>query len=260
MTSRLLGMRLINVETLGLEEFFEQNIPPYAILSHRWGATSDELTYKEVVKNRIDETKRGFIKLVQACLVAKQYSVRHLWIDTCCIDKRSSAELSEAINSMYHWYKESKICLAYLEDVESGLGLEESFRRSVWFTRSWTLQELLAPRKVDFYDRSWIRIYNKKSDSELIQEITRIPSGLLARTPYSSISYYLVAEKMAWASRRTATRPEDMAYSLMGIFDVNMPPLYGEGMKAFSRLLEEIARRTTDPSFLYWTFIISLKV
>ena len=243
-------MRLVNVDNYSLEEFLEQDIPPYAVLSHKWGPVSDELTYKEVAKDRIDKTKRGLQKLTQACKVAAQYDIKYLWIDTCCIDKRSSAELSEAINSMFQWYSKSKICLAYLEDVESGSGLEELFRNSVWFTRSWTLQELLAPRNVHFYDRFWTRIYDKDSDSELIEEITRIPANVLKG--WNSVSVYLVAVRLSWASKRTATRSEDVAYSLMGIFDVNMPPLYGEGVKAFTRLLEEIARRSTDPSFLYW--------
>ena len=139
-------MHLIDVRTLKLKQFIEGSIPPYAILSHRW--FDEEPTFKEVLKERLDPSKKGHKKLVRACETATRYEVNYLWTDTCCIDKRSSAELSEAINSMYAWYENAKVCIAYLADVSSELGLDESFQKSVWFTRSWTLQELLAPRFV----------------------------------------------------------------------------------------------------------------
>lgn len=263
-------MHLINIHTEKLEEFIQSKVPPYAILSHRWGSPEEELNFKEVSKQRIDRRKEGYRKLARACRTAAAYEVDYLWIDTCCIDKKSSAELTEAINSMFSWYQDAKICLAYLHDVTSGQETDEtssgselneffnssehdrSFRSSVWFTRSWTLQELLAPKDVAFFNGSWNYIGTKISKAEAIEAVTGIP-GKALRQP-SSFRDSTICEKMSWASDRHATRPEDIAYSLMGIFDVNMPLLYGEGMKAFTRLQEEIIRRATDPSFLLWGF------
>ena len=244
-------MYLINIKTLDLEEFIEGSIPPYAILSHRWG--SEELKFWETPKQRlIQQHKEGYRKLVKACEVAAKYSVNYLWIDTCCIDKKSSAELSEAINSMFTWYENAKICLAYLNDVKAEPGWEDSFKRSVWFTRSWTLQELLAPQYVDFLIGSeWVYLGSKDSKASMISEVTGIREEALLKK--ASLLKFTMAEKMSWAAERTATRSEDIAYSLMGIFDINMPLLYGEGRKAFTRLQAEIIRQTTDISILLWS-------
>lgn len=242
-------MHLLNINSLSLYEFGEDNIPPYAILSHRWG--DQELTFKEISKKRTDTSKRGYLKLQQACKIAVRYAVSYLWLDTACIDKTSSAELSEAINSMYKWYQESKVCIAYLEDVSiSGHDFEQSFKKSVWFSRSWTLQELLAPKRVELFDGAWVHIGSRESHADRIAEATRIPAAVLEG--HSQIWDCSIAERMSWASQRKATRPEDIAYSLLGIFDINMPPLYGEGTKAFTRLQEEIIRHSTDATFLLW--------
>lgn len=239
-------MHLINIKTLALEEFIEGGIPEYAILSHRW--TKEELNFKEVLKERADPDKKGYRKLVGACRVAAGYHVDYLWIDTCCIDKRSSAELSEAINSMYAWYENAKICIAYLEDVEAGPNFDETFRASVWFTRSWTLQELLAPDDVEFYDGNWTLIADRKYNAHVISEITGIQRLVLSRDIH--LKDRTIAEKMSWAAGRTASRSEDIAYSLLGLFGVNLALLYGEGSRAFQRLLEEIIRRTEDTTVL----------
>ncbi|KAI6002305.1 hypothetical protein F5J12DRAFT_906395 [Pisolithus orientalis] len=140
-----------------------------------------------------------------------------LWIDTCCIDKRSSAELSEAINSMYRWYRNSQMCYVYLND---------------WFSRGWTLQELVAPKEAEFFNKSWVSIGIKQDLTSLLEDITRIPEK----------SVRAVAHIMSWAADRKTTRVEDRAYSLLGLFGVNMPMLYGEGSKAFQRLQLEIIR------------------
>lgn len=245
-------MRLVNVHTLKLHEFIEGSIPPYAILSHRW--TGQELTFKDVAKNRANPASKGFKKLLGACHIAARYTVDYLWIDTCCIDKRSSAELSESINSMFAWYKKARVCLVYLEDVYEGPDLDESFEKSVWFTRVWTLQELLAPSFVEFFDCDWTFLGNRNSNSgrllDIISGATGIQKDVLAGQV--SIFRYSVAERMSWASHRHATRSEDTAYSLMGIFDVNMPLLYGEGTKAFQRLQQEIIRNSSDTTILCW--------
>lgn len=181
-------------------------------------------------------------------------------LDTCCIDKRSSAELSEAINSMYSWYENSLVCLVILEDVtftsqdliwrHNTEYLERKIRGSVWFTRAWTLQELIAPRNVEFYDSAGKSFGSKLWMRQVLQTITGIDENVLKKT--RPLEKCLVAEKMSWASARVSTRPEDIAYSLMGIFDVNMPLLYGERRNAFVRLQDEIVRRTNDPTILFW--------
>ncbi|KAH7364549.1 hypothetical protein BKA65DRAFT_371585, partial [Rhexocercosporidium sp. MPI-PUGE-AT-0058] len=166
-----------------------------------------------------------------------------VWIDSCCIDKTSSAELSEAINSMFRWYREAQVCYAYLSDVPGGSDWEtrqqsnSAFRKSQWFTRGWTLQELLAPEMVVFFDADWEDIGTKNSMQALLSSITGIDN-------FKDYALACIAKKMSWASNRETTREEDKAYCLMGLFAVNMPPLYGEGMAAFYRLQIEILKTT----------------
>jgi hypothetical protein len=172
------------------------------------------------------------------------------------IDKTSSAELTEAINSMYSWYREAAVCYAYLSDVltKDGIDIENrsigSFAKSRWFTRGWTLQELLAPTNVLFYDADWAEIGSKAELCEDVSIITGIPSQALAGATH--LGAFPIAERMSWASTRSTTRVEDAAYCLLGIFDVNMPLLYREGYKAFSRLQDEIMRTSTDQSIFAW--------
>ena len=178
-----------------------------------------------------------------------------IWIDTCCIDKRSSAELSEAINSMYLWYREAQVCYAYLSDVCINVDTGEpfyqhvykTFHESRWFRRGWTLQELLAPQSVVFYDRKWTELGTRSSLEHEVSLATGISIEFLNQPLTAS-----VAQKMFWASRRETTRIEDTAYCLLGIFDVNMPLLYGEGPKAFQRLQEEILKVNADTSLFAW--------
>lgn len=171
------------------------------------------------------------------------------WIDSCCIDKTSSAELSEAINSMFDWYRNSQACYAYLSDVNSPCddpkSLTESLESSKWFTRGWTLQELLAPRWVEFFDLNWNTLGTKSSLQSEIEAITGISHLFDFRNA-------CIAQKMSWASRRETTRIEDEAYCLMGIFEVNMPLLYGEGSNAFVRLQLEILKTSDDESIFAW--------
>jgi hypothetical protein len=175
---------------------------------------------------------------------------RHfLTYTSCCIDKTSSAELSEAINSMFRWYSRSKVCYAYLTDVSYD-GFDDSLPKSRWFTRGWTLQELLAPSSVVFYSAEWTRIGDSEVLISVLRNVTRIDEGILSRT--KSLDWVSVAEKMSWAATRETTRVEDMAYCLLGIFDINMPLLYGEGGRAFQRLQEEILRNSQDQSLFAW--------
>jgi Heterokaryon incompatibility protein (HET) len=241
-------MRLINTETLEFREFPGDNVPPYVILSHTW--TENEYTFKDF--ERKFPPNFGYSKIIYCGRKAKHHGFQYMWIDTCCIDKSSSAELSEAINSMYQWYKNASICYAYLEDVPSEDDISSAnshFRRSRWFTRGWTLQELIAPSNIIFYSRSWRKLGYKTTICDLLSKITKIgPLVLLGK----SLNEYSIATRMSWAAGRRTTRPEDVAYCLLGIFEVNMPLLYGEGQKAFIRLQEAILKESDDQSLFAW--------
>lgn len=237
-------MWLLNVRTRKLEEYVseEEKYGRYAILSHVW--EDEEVTFQDIW-NGIAEQRAGYAKIEHTCQRAEQDKLDFVWIDTCCIDKTSSAELSQAINSMYRWYYQAKVCYAYLYDVPT-----QDFMDSKWFTRGWCLQELIAPGFLEFYDAEWKPIGTKISRVPEISEVTGIDSKVLRDR--DAISTMSVASRMAWAANRKTSREEDWAYSLMGIFDVNMPMLYGEGPKAFGRLQEEIIKNSTDHSILVW--------
>ncbi|KAK1832137.1 heterokaryon incompatibility protein-domain-containing protein [Podospora conica] len=230
------------------QDFLGDEIPLYAILSHTWGR--DEVSYQEALQYDIERlsTAAGFKKIDETRAVAALHGFGWVWIDTCCIDKTSSAELSEAINSMYLWYQQSAICYAYLSDVEEGG--DESFAASRWFTRGWTLQELIAPEALIFFDKAWKEIGTKALLSQRISAITGISQDILKGLVGPDDSS--IAQRMSWASQRETTRVEDMAYCLMGLFGVNMPMLYGEGKRAFLRLQEEIIKTSNDHSIFAW--------
>ena len=192
---------------------------------------------------------RGASKIERSTFVCRQHGRNYIWIDTCCIDKSSSAELSEAINSMYKWYAKSEVCFAYLDDVNCSEGME-AIRKSRWFTRGWTLQELIAPLYIEFLDQRWQPVGKKSDLSALLSEITTVPENVLEEPLV--LKFCSVARRMSWAAHRETTREEDIAYCLLGIFDVNMPLLYGEGARAFTRLQEEILKETDDQSLFAW--------
>lgn len=254
-------MRLINAATLKLQTF-HTSPPPYAILSHTW--TDEEITFIEDL-NKCDQRKKGFYKIRQCCAQALQDGLYWAWVDTCCINKSSSSELAEAIQSMFTWYQEASVCYAYLEDVQVPGRLLKGLPNSVWdspvlsalcearwFRRGWTLQELVAPSKVVFYFAGWVRGGEKSSPAVIktLEEITGIDQSVL-RDPQHR-DRVSVARRMSWASNRETSRVEDIAYCLFGIFDVNMPLLYGEGPKAFLRLQEEIMKYDQDQSLFAW--------
>ncbi|KAL8846666.1 MAG: hypothetical protein Q9221_008252 [Calogaya cf. arnoldii] len=260
-------MRLLHTGRLDFQEFFDSQTPKYAILSHRW--TSDEVSFQD-----FDHYKNGrkpsFSKVKNFCALAKNNNYEWAWIDTCCIDKKSSAELTEAINSMYAWYQKAEICYAYLADVllvedEFGNweGTRDEFRRSAWFTRGWTLQELLAPNHVVFFGRSWGLIGHKglhgassplgRSLERDISDVTGISEKhLLGQEYLSQPTIQCIAKKLSWVSKRKTTRVEDMAYCILGLCGVNMPLLYGEGEMAFYRLQLEIIKNSDDDSIFAW--------
>ncbi|KAI8712793.1 HET domain-containing protein [Fusarium sp. LHS14.1] len=247
-------MRLINTRTLQLEEFNEANRPPYAILSHTW--ENDEVTFQQMQDDVSQHSsKAGYQKIARTCKVALSSNLKYAWVDTCCINKTSSAELSEAINSMFRWYEDAEICYAYLSDVYDPSHGEIAVVKSRWFTRGWTLQELIAPRRLVFYNWNWNRIDFRSNLSKAISRATGIDERLLQDDRAKSgpiLRSSSIAQRMSWASRRQTTRTEDLAYCLLGLFDINMPLLYGEGIKAFTRLQEEIIRHTDDQSIFAW--------
>ncbi|PGH34424.1 hypothetical protein GX50_02792 [[Emmonsia] crescens] len=241
-------MRLLNTKTLQLEEFPDDCIPLYAILSHRWQA--QEVVFRDL-ETSPSFTEQRFKKLSDTCAQALRDDLGYIWVDTCCIDKASSAELSESINSMYEWYRCAVVCYVYLYDVtESSVTESSSFSSSVWFTRGWTLQELIAPSKVQFFNVEWQELGSKLDLKDEISAITGIPVKVL--TGELAPQELSIAQRMSWASRRTTTKVEDIAYSLLKLFDINMPILYGEKEKAFIRLQEEIMKQSDDQTLFAW--------
>lgn len=245
-------MRLLNTQTLEVTPFpgYVPEEVPYAILSHTWG--QDEVTFEDM-KNLIRaRSKAGFAKIEVTCHMAIKNGLQYAWVDTCCIDKSSSAELSEAINSMFRWYRDAAVCFVYLEDFPApdNSSPMASLRGCRWLYRGWTLQELIAPKDVMFYDQMWNLLGTKEELAEDIEAITGIDHWVLtSATPLSAVP---LAKRMSWAAGRQTSRVEDRAYSLLGIFNVNLSMIYGEGAKAFFRLQEEILKSGTDLSLLAW--------
>ena len=224
---------------LSLTEFYS-NEPPYAVLSHLWGPDEQEVTYKDVMEGQITtQEKPGYNKLRFCAEQASKDGLKYFWIDTCCIDKSSSAELSEAINSMFRWYRNAAKCYAYLADVSSKKYKADRscFQKSRWFKRGWTLQELLAPKEVEFFTADSQHIGDRSTLLAQIKEATGISVEALQGCP---LPYFTVSERLSWAEKRTTKRAEDAAYSLLGILDVYMPLIYGEGVeRAMFRLQHE---------------------
>ncbi|KAK1624059.1 heterokaryon incompatibility protein-domain-containing protein [Colletotrichum phormii] len=229
------------------------SIPLYVILSHTW--EEDEVTLQDVA-NSSCVLKKGFAKVRACCAQALRDGFTWVWIDTCCIDKSSSADLSEATNSVFRWYQNATVCYVYLSDLPAqkpGRLDYLAFKSTKWFTRGLTLQELLAPRLMEFYDCDWNEVGTKCSLEYLLHKKTGIRRYVLSHDP--PISSLPVAERISWASPRKTTRQEDIAYCLLGIFNIHIPLLYGEGDRAFVRLQQEIIRNSEDMSILLWTQI-----
>ncbi|KAF6809906.1 het domain protein [Colletotrichum sojae] len=245
-------MKLINVKTRKLEEFFDDAIPKYAILSHTW--EHEEVSLQDLQNLRRAERMKGYAKIDETCLHAERHKLDYAWVDTCCIDKTSSAELSESINSMYQYYKRATVCYVYLTDTRQQRQHRTDFAQKLepylaecrWFTRGWTLQELLAPSVIQFYNREWEYLGSKDELVDPLSRITGISRDIVLGRRH--VWQNPVAMRMSWAASRKTTRSEDMAYCLLGIFDINMPMLYGEGSKAFRRLQEEICKKDCDTS------------
>jgi ankyrin repeat protein len=252
-------MRLLQIQSdssFSLVNYDDKPTPPYAILSHTWGADDEEVTFDDLRKGT-GKSKAGCHKLAFCSKQATSDGLRHFWIDTCCIDKSSSQELSEAINSMFRWYKNAERCYVYLSDVSDSPSNRDgectrrwkpAFKKSRWFTRGWTLQELLAPASVEFFSKEGTCLGNKQSLEKTLHEITDISAKALRGCPLSQFS---MEDRFSWSSRRKTRREEDEAYCLLGIFGICMPLLYSEGREsALNRLKEQINKHPKDRSSL----------
>jgi hypothetical protein len=258
-------MRLLERDNDGefsLTKDFGDDVPRYAILSHTWGADIEEVTFRDMIDDT-GKSKAGYDKIRFCGERAIDDGLQYFWIDTCCIDKSNSVELQEAIASMFRWYQQATKCYVYLSDVSTAkqeaseqffeLTWESTLRASRWFTRGWTLQELLAPATVRFFSKGWEQLGDKKSLERTIYEITGIPVRALQGSPLSNFS---VTERLLWAAKRETTREEDKAYSLLGIFNIQIPVLYGEGREnAFKRLREEIDKPSRAQNFGLTSYI-----
>lgn len=240
---RLLEWRSDN--ELSLTNRFFGNIPSYAILSHTWGADENEVTFDDL-KEGSGRNKAGYTKIRLCGEQARRDGLQYFWVDTCCIDKRNSSELEEAIRSMFVWYSKAEKCYVYLSDVSAQSNdydhterpWESAFRQSKWFTRGWTLQELLAPRSVEFFSQEGNRLGDRNVLKQIIHEVTGIPIDALRGKALSSFS---IDERLRWAAKRETQRSEDKAYCLWGIFDICLHVLYGEGDRAVTRLRDAIS-------------------
>ncbi|KAH9896287.1 heterokaryon incompatibility protein-domain-containing protein [Xylariomycetidae sp. FL2044] len=253
-------MRLLHAKTLELETFLGDDVPPYAILSHRWGGP-EEVTFKDMA-NGTSEARAGWSKVDNFCKRATIDGWDYVWMDSCCIDKADPTELGEAINSMFRWYEDAQVCYAYLEDVppryspfaaskrydrQRKVPWKWYFRSSKWFTRGWTLQELLAPSFLIFLDEKWHDIGTREAWAAEITIATAIEERQLH--DFRSCS---IATKLSWAAHRRTTRIEDRAYSLLGLLGVNLPLIYSEGPRAFIRLQHELIQNHNDESIFAW--------
>lgn len=263
-------MRLINVDTHALENFGPSTLtPPYAILSHTW--STEEVSFADWQADPSEhEGKLGYAKAVEACRQAQQDGLNYVWVDTCCIDKANNTELSESINSMYKWYELAKVCYVHLADVQveaaesdgmlpadsahtSTTSTLRDLRRCRYFSRGWTLQELLAPHTVRFYASNWT--FLGELEGKLAQVISkRTGIDVLLLTHHKKLDDFSIPQKLSWASLRETTRVEDRAYSLLGLLHVSLDMRYGEGDRAFYRLQQEILKQPHGLSVLAWLY------
>jgi tetratricopeptide (TPR) repeat protein len=251
------AMRLLHFDVLGrliLTDFRGKPIPPYAILSHRW--SDSEIVIDDIRNEEYEEKQEGYRKLKFCAEQAAQDGLHYFWIDTCCIDRWNNDERSRAINSMFRWYKNAKRCYVFLSDVSLSATKETpqrsdwevSFCASAWFSRGWTLQELIAPACVEFYSLEGQRIGDKASLDRLLHSITGIPLAALRNCPLDQFS---TSERMRWAGKRTTTEEEDIVYCLLGLLSISMPITYGEGQESARRRLQaEIEANSSAPSII----------
>ena len=231
-----------------------QEVVQYVILSHRWDEIAGEPTSQDISGGK--RCVAGFKKLAQFCKTSSKLGHKLAWVDTCCIDKTNAAELSEAIHAMYKWYANSYLCIVYLAESTS----YADWVGDSWFTRGWTLQELLAPKRLKFYDKSWrpfipLGIDDDRKSVDIIlplENVTGISKTVLTADNSHGVQGHSFWEIMSWASKRQTTRIEDRAYCLIGLFHISLTIAYGEGQRAFSRLVEAIAAKNPSWDVFAW--------
>lgn len=243
-------MRLLEMKSPGefsLVQAPTHNTLRYAILSHTW-THGQEVTYDDLISGN-GKSKTGYEKIKFCGEQAAKDGLQYFWVDTCCIDKSNSTELATAINSMFRWYRNAKKCYVYLTDVSTPDDTanvqankstwEAAFRSSRWFTRGWTLQELIAPAVVEFYSKDGKLLGDKTSLENSIHEITKIPVQALQG---NDLSHFSIAERREWAAQRQTEEDEDTVYCLLGLCEVSMSPIYGEGKEAALKRLQMTVR------------------
>ncbi|KAL9621542.1 MAG: hypothetical protein Q9160_004072 [Pyrenula sp. 1 TL-2023] len=251
-------MRLLNVTTFELREFRQRaSRPKYAILSHRWfdqEITFDSFSASDLQDGRLRTPQLD--KIRGTCRIAKGDKLEWVWIDSCCINKDSSEELNRSLNSMFKWYQEAEVCYTYLSDVLAADQKQANFKRSdsgkdsEWFERGWTLQELIAPRTMKFFDKNWVSMGTRAQLAKEISSITGIEVQILdGSEAFRSAS---LATRLSWQARRKTTEEEDMVYGLLGLMGVSLVPTYGEGRQAFTRLQQELLKTYRDESIFAW--------
>jgi len=255
----VLVMRLLKYDNDGelslTKDFVGSEIPEYAILSHTWGADIEEVTYRDLIDGT-GKNKVGYKKIQFCGEQARRNNLHNFWVDTCCIDKSNNNELAEAINSMFRWYRDAAKCYVFLSDVPRAdvdttdhsqqLPWESAFRRSRWFTRGWTLQELIAPKTVEFYSRDHVLLGDKVSLEQQIYEITGIAIEALRG---HSLQDFSIQERFRWVEKRQTTKAEDLVYCLLGIFNIYLPLIYGEGRTHAMGRLERMIKESEPQSF-----------
>ncbi|KAI6095815.1 hypothetical protein F5141DRAFT_1265501 [Pisolithus sp. B1] len=230
----------------------------YVMFSHVWQGNEPSFQEVNAVKSVWDlpETPPNE-KLRSFCKKTRELGYKWAWSDTCCIDKSTSSTLDQSLTSMYKWYADSAATLVFLADAVHP-SKPGDLTRSLWMTRAWTLQELLAPKVIFFYDSRWkpyLNIFgeNHKQSVDIMQELAdAIKISHRTITTFSPDDL-AIREKLRLASTRNATYVEDIAYSLIGIFKSDIRPHYGEGANALGHLLEEIVTRFGEVTVFAWS-------
>jgi len=228
----------------------------YVMLSHRWGENEPLLhDIQDKVVYKLNAA--SVMKLQSFCKLARHAGYQWAWVDTCCIDQNNHVELQKSLNSTFVWFRHSALTIVYLSDVPPSAKYG-ALAKSEWNTRGWTVPEFLASKAIRFYQKDWTLYLddyspNHKESVEIMDELEDA-TGIGARALVAFQPGMRDArEKLRWVSMRVTTVPEDIAYSLFGVFGIQLPILYGENAQnALGRLLQEIIARSGDITALDW--------
>lgn len=244
-------MLLLHTASLELCEF-GSDAPPYGTFSARW--EDDTLGHEDLPSPQTAHQRPAFQALQRACSECQNHGLQWLWNDAVCINRRSIDALSKTLNSLAEIYRKSRLCIVYLHDLfdteASHFDVERGLSSCSWIKHVWMLPQLIFSTVLQFYDAQWMHIGSKRQLSAELSRITAIEEGVLDGS--ESLEDYPNCVKMSWAAGLSAEAIEDVAYSLLAVFNVNMTIRYGEGMESFLRLQEEILKNTDDYSLLAW--------